>query len=165
MNLLLRSDLEVRPVKPTQVTPAEASDLEQLSALEKLCFPEDIAISRRQFRYLLSQPTTDIWVCREDGMVVADMVVFRRQTSQGLLGRLYSLAVAPEYRRAGYGRRLMSFTLENLRRAGAYAAVLEVNPNNYPALRLHVRMGFAPVRVLPDYYGPGQNGVKMRLVF
>ncbi len=165
MNLLLRSDLELRSVNAMQVLPAQAADLEQLSALEEQCFPANITISRRQFKYLLSQPTTDIWVCRDEEAVVADLVVFRRQTSRGLLGRLYSLAVAPEYRRAGYARTLMNFGLAELRRAGAYAAVLEVNPNNYPALRLHVRMGFAPVRALPDYYGPGQNGLKMKLVF
>jgi ribosomal protein S18 acetylase RimI-like enzyme len=141
---------------------AQRTDLEALLELEQQSFDASVAISRRQFRYLLARSTVDVWVCRCDRRLVADAVVLRRRTSSGVLGRLYSLAVAPSHRGCGYGRLLLQWCLDALRRAGAYSVVLEVAPDNAPALRLYASAGFHRVAFLTDYYARGLHAVKLR---
>jgi ribosomal protein S18 acetylase RimI-like enzyme len=153
------------PVPRLHIERARRADLEALVALEQECFDAGVAIPRQQFRYLLARPTADVWVCRCDGHVAADAVVLRRRMPRGVLGRLYSLAVAPGHRGRGHGRRLLQFCLETLRCADAYAAVLEVRPDNAPALRLYTAAGFRCVALLPDYYAAGVSAARLRREF
>ncbi len=142
---------------------AVASDLEALASLERQCFDAGVAISRRQFRYLLARPTAEVWVWHEGGRVVADAVILRRRTRRGVWGRLYSLVVASDHRGRGIGRRLLRICLDRLRRQGAYAVVLEVRSNNQPAIALYRAEGFQVVRRLNGYYAGGQSAIRMRL--
>ncbi len=143
------------------IAKARISDIPSLDALEQRCFDSSVAISQRQFRYLISRPTANIWVCRTDGQVAADLVLLCRQTRRGLHGRIYSLVVAPEHRGRGYARRLLQHCLRELRGAGAYVASLEVHPDNEPALRLYAQEGFKQAAVLQDYYAPGDDAVRL----
>ncbi len=76
-----------------------------------------------------------------------------------LLGRvvageaeLLTLAVAPEARRVGHGRRLVDAFLDRSRRLGADSAFLEVAADNLPAIALYQRAGFAVVGRRKAYY-------------
>ena len=63
-----------------------------------------------------------------------------------------NLAVRPELRRQGLGRRLLDFVLEEAEKLGAPNATLEVRRSNEAARRLYERAGFAPVAVRAGYY-------------
>lgn len=76
-----------------------------------------------------------------------------------LLGRavageaeLLTLAVAPESRRLGLGRRLLARFLYQARLRGAATAFLEVAEDNAPARALYAAQGFAQVGHRPAYY-------------
>jgi ribosomal protein S18 acetylase RimI-like enzyme len=133
-----------------------------LASLEQECFDASVAISRRQFRYLLSRPTVDVWVWRCDGRVVADAVVLRRRTPRGVLGRLYSLVVAGDQRGRGVGRALLRSCLKQLLLRGAYAVVLEVRCDNAAALALYRIEGFQTTGRIEGYYGDGRSALRMR---
>ena len=60
----------------------------------------------------------------------------------------YSLLVLPEYRRRGFGRKLLAAALERNRPKGM---MLLVDTDNIPAIRLYASMGFQTV--------PGQNSL------
>ena len=60
----------------------------------------------------------------------------------------YSLLVLPEYRRRGFGRKLLAAALEHNRPKGM---MLLVDTDNIPAIRLYASMGFQTI--------PGQNSL------
>ncbi|MFB3880049.1 MAG: N-acetyltransferase family protein [Armatimonadota bacterium] len=78
-------------------------------------------------------------------------------------GGITSIAVGPAYRRRGFGTALMTAALEYLNRTGVDEADLEVNVSNRAAQSLYQAFGFVQSRLLPHYYGPAGDGVKMVL--
>ncbi len=144
---------------------ARRSDLPALVRLEQQCFSEGVAIKPRQFRYLVGRPTVDVWVCHSQGELAGDVILLRRSTPRGLLGRFYSLAVARNHRQQGLGRKLMKHGLNELRRAGAYAAMLEVREDNERAMRLYLALGFQKVIFLKNYYAAGEHAWRMWFPF
>ncbi len=146
-----------------EIIPATPADLPALERLEALCFEASVAISRRQFRYLLSSPASWVFVLRHEGVVAADEIVTCRRDRRGLSARLYSLAVDPAHRGKGFGRALLAHAMGLLRSRGARCAGLEVGVDNVPAIALYESFGFRKVARLTDYYGPGSDGWKMEL--
>lgn len=91
-----------------------------------------------------------------------------------LLGRavageaeVLTLAVAPESRRLGLGRKLMARFLYQARLRGAERAFLEVAADNAGAIALYAKAGFVPVGQRRGYYrtpeGLGLDAVLMAL--
>ena len=78
-------------------------------------------------------------------------------------GGITSVAVDPAHRRCGAGAALLAAALDYLRSNGVEEADLEVNVSNRAAHSLYQGFGFVQSRILPDYYGPGSDGLKMTL--
>jgi len=76
---------------------------------------------------------------------------------------LLNVAVHPEYRGTGIGRRLVEAVLEEARTGGARVVFLEVRAGNVVARRLYRRLGFRDIGVRRGYYGPGQDAIVMEL--
>ncbi len=77
---------------------------------------------------------------------------------------LLDLAVAPEYRRRGLGRRLLTEVLVRGYQKGAEFAWLEVRPSNMPALALYQSCGFQQVMVRKRYYSEtGEDALVLML--
>lgn len=128
---------------------AQPADLANLVALEQRCFEAD-RISQRQFRYLLTKGNASILVAEADGELQGDVVLlFSRATS---VARLYSIAVASEFRGRGLGRRLMKAAeAEAWSHHRAYLR-LEVRKDNETAVRLYESLGYRRLGDSPDYY-------------
>lgn len=67
---------------------------------------------------------------------------------------LLTLAVAPDARRRGLGRRLATAFERAARDRGAGAAFLEVAASNAPARALYAALGYAEVGLRSGYYAP-----------
>ena len=87
-----------------------------------------------------------------------------------LLGRviageaeLLTLAVAPEARRQGLAADLCRAFAATARAAGAGVAFLEVAATNHAARALYSGEGWVEAGLRRGYYGPGVDGVVMRL--
>jgi ribosomal protein S18 acetylase RimI-like enzyme len=78
-------------------------------------------------------------------------------------GGVTSIAVDPQHRRRGIGRALMAAALEHLRSQGVAEADLEVSVANRAAQSLYEAFGFVQCQLLPHYYGPNADGIKMAL--
>lgn len=65
---------------------------------------------------------------------------------------ILNLCVAPEARRLGIGRGMLSELLDVARRMGAVSAFLEVRPSNWGAVALYHGAGFHLIGRRPDYY-------------
>lgn len=76
---------------------------------------------------------------------------------------LLNVAVHPDRRGTGVGRRLVDDVIAEGRRAGARAMFLEVRAGNVVARRLYRTLGFRDLGIRRGYYGPGQDAIVMEL--
>ena len=75
------------------------------------------------------------------------------------IGHIKDLAVRPDARGAGIGRRLLREALLALSVSGAAVAKLEVREGNDVARSLYTDEGFEPTRRVPRYYGDGEDAL------
>lgn len=68
------------------------------------------------------------------------------------VGEVYNLAVLPEYRRQGLGRRLLETACAGARRWGWRRLEVGTGNSSFAALALYQLCGFRITAVLPDYY-------------
>jgi len=77
---------------------------------------------------------------------------------------ILDLAVRPERRREGWGRRLLAQVLDLGARRGARLALLEVRRSNWAALALYRAAGFEVAGTRRDYYAqPREDALLLRL--
>ncbi len=124
--------------------------------------PEALAaLHARAFR------TPPPWSAADFAGFLADPLVFLLVEGDAafLLGRavageaeLLTLAVAPEARRRGLGRRLVARFLYQARLCGAERACLEVSAANHPAIRLYESAGFSRAGLRRGYYADPDGG-------
>lgn len=113
-------------------------------------------------RYLLRSSRSLVAAARlPGGRLVGWAVVLLRKHRRHRTARLYSLAVDPDFRGRGLGRRLVAHVLERLVAKGVQRVFLEVAEENVEAQRLYERLGFVAVAVLPNYYGEGRHGRRL----
>jgi ribosomal protein S18 acetylase RimI-like enzyme len=79
---------------------------------------------------------------------VAVILIARR----GWRSRVAAMAVAPEARGRGVGKRIMQFALREARSRGDRSVLLEVIEHNTPAVNLYTNLGFSPLRRLIGYH-------------
>ncbi len=140
---------------------ATRADLETIAALEARCFgPRDGAFSRRQLSTLLANPRA-LWLLAAEDLGVACWL--RASNGRARWARLYSLAVDPAARRRGLGEALVLAGIARLRAEGFQRFTAECLADNAPARRLYAGLGFEEAGPLPDYYGPGLDGLRLRL--
>lgn len=142
------------------IRPATLGDLELLVRLESACFPHaEDRFSRRRVRGLLLNRRAPVLIYEHKGRPMGNAVGLVRQHTSGVSARIYSVAVHPDARGLGAGRRLAEALLARFSEAGARRTYLEVRVDNTPAISLYVSLGFRQVCTLPDYYAPGQHGL------
>lgn len=139
---------------------AAAGDLDAVWAIESAVFGTD-AWSREMMREELTADHRRYLVLVDGTGVVrgyAGLLVV------GVEGDVQTIAVAPELRGSGQGRRLMDALLDEAERSGAREVFLEVRADNPIARGLYESLGFEQLGVRPRYYQPdGVDAVIMRL--
>lgn len=128
------------------IVPMHESHIAQIAALEQLCFSDPW--SENSVRSELSNPLSLWLVAKEDGRVIGYV------GSQSVLPEadVMNLAVAPDCRKKGIGRALMTALIAQLRSRGVTALFLEVRVGNLPAQSLYQSLGFVEVGRRPKYY-------------
>ena len=76
---------------------------------------------------------------------------------------ILTIAVLPELRGRGMGRRLLDAAMAEARRRGAREMFLEVATGNTPAKALYARAGFTRVGQRKRYYPGGGDALVMRV--
>jgi ribosomal-protein-alanine N-acetyltransferase len=115
--------------------------------------------SETTFRGLLRRTDAELIVAEADEQAVG-YAVFWQVLDQGELG---NVAVDPQWRRRGVGRRLVREVMERAGRRGVRELFLEVRPSNRHARLLYEDMGFTAVGRRRAYYqAPVEDAVVMR---
>jgi len=120
------------------VTPAT------LAALHARCFQTPRPWSEAEFETLLADPLVFLLVEGDAGLLLGRAVAGEAE--------LLTIAVAPEARQRGLGRRLVSRFLYQARLRGSDRAFLEVAEDNLAARTLYARAGFSPAGRRRGYY-------------
>ncbi|QSA98518.1 GNAT family N-acetyltransferase/peptidase C39 family protein [Methylococcus sp. EFPC2] len=128
---------------------ANLNDLGSLVEIENRCFDTD-RISRRNFRHLLTKANAATLLDERDGKALGyAMLLFNTGTS---LARLYSIAVAPEHKGSGVGRRLAEACERLVLERDCVSLRLEIRRDNTASLRLFEKLGYRYLATVPDYY-------------
>ncbi len=142
-----------------RITPANAGDLlARILEIESLAFPTPW--SALAFCEELRNPASKIWGYAEKGCLWGYICC----TLAGRGVRIQNLAVHPQRRRRGMGRRLLEQALRDGWAGGLNGAWLEVRTSNRAAQRLYCKLGFREVGRRPRYYrDTGEDAILMRL--
>jgi len=143
---------------PYAVEIAQPEDIDALVTLERRCYTHPWTV--RGFR--------DAFRRGERGSVVVARTVPGTDPERGILGycvietvadevHIHNLAVRPEMRQGGVGRRLLEIGLSMGERRGARTALLEVRESNEPAIELYRSLGFVAVGTRRNYYSQPQE--------
>lgn len=112
------------------------------------------------FHALMRRPSARLLVAEADERVLGYAVLWF-SADEGELG---DLAVHPDVRRRGVGRRLVHACLNEARRRRARSLFLEVRSSNLAARGLYQALGFHVVGLRKSYYrSPVEDAVVMRL--
>ena len=117
---------------------------EALAALHARAFITPAPWEAASFAGLLADPLAFLLVEGDAGFLLGRAVAGEAE--------LLTIAVAPEARRRGLGRRLVARFLYQARLRGADRAFLEVAADNAPAVALYESAGFAPAGQRRGYY-------------
>jgi len=140
-----RPDVELRR--------AARADLLSVFRIEKQSFGQPWPYAA--FEGFVDAPA--FFVAEADGAVVGYVVGDTVDAGGARIGHIKDLAVAPEYRRRGVGRTLLSRALVALASSGTRRAKLEVRETNAAARSLYESFGFEPHHVLSGYYDDGED--------
>lgn len=129
-------------------------DLPALVEIERACFGAD-AWSPTLVRAELDAPSRSLPVLREGSRVLGYASVAVTID----LADLVRIAVRPESRGRGYGRRLLGEAMRVATLGGAQRMLLEVASDNAAALGLYRAYDFTDVDRRVDYYGAGRDAL------
>ncbi len=147
-----------------EIRPAAFSDIEGMSIVVDSAWREnyrDIFTAeiidkftgrhRRESFTTLLERGEDILVLTMDGEIAA-VCAFQRTDVLPDCAEIILMYVHPKHQRQGYGERLLSYVLDELRRSGYLRAVLDTAEKNEGARRFYEKFGF----ILQKQY---ENGI------
>ncbi|HTK05859.1 MAG TPA: GNAT family N-acetyltransferase [Ktedonobacteraceae bacterium] len=130
-----------------QFRPARPSDIQIFTRITAQAFnvPENEVDWYTEQSF--TEPDRRYYVGEIDGVVVGKIDVSLSEEASLILG----FAVSPEYQRRGYGRQILTHTVQEILKSGQQNIWLEVVTNNRQALSLYQSCGFKETGCY-DYY-------------
>ncbi|WP_320174663.1 GNAT family N-acetyltransferase [Maridesulfovibrio sp.] len=144
---------------------AVPSDIDFVMQLERECFAEKRQSSKRSLQNSIASPSQLVLIIenppgRKKTVKMGAAVIIHYKRSI----RIYSLAIDRKYRKTGLGEILIRHIINFASSHGYERISLEADINNPRLIDWYSKFGFEAVRTLPDYYGPGESGLRMSLV-
>lgn len=141
------------PMPEAEVLPLGSADLIDCLTLDRLALGG--LWSEEQWGKELMEPKRPVVGVREQGRLLA------LASGWVVVDELHITAVAvhPEARRRGLGRRVLLGLLRQAQRAGAERATLEVSSANVSARALYTSLGFSEVAIRRGYYRNGDDAL------
>lgn len=124
----------------------DGGDAGEMAKLEQRCF--SLPWSLRQCEAALAQRSFAAFGAFAKDVLIAYVSVYHAAGEMEIV----NLAVAPKWRRRGFGRRILDMVLQVARKMGMQRVSLEVRPSNGAALALYAAAGFVGVGRRRRYY-------------
>lgn len=158
----LTEDKETNQFKIREFKP---KDLEEIVWINKTCLPENYSTSFFMHHHYAHQKS--FLVAEVDGKIVG-YIMCRIEFGLSNLrfglakkGHVISIAVLPEYRRRGIGKKLMEKAMKAMKDYGASEFYLEVRVSNIPAINLYRKLNYKITRRIGGYYLDGEDAYVM----
>jgi ribosomal-protein-alanine N-acetyltransferase len=135
----------------------QMEDIEQVVAIDQLSFSLPWPANSYRFE-LLENKTSRLWLAElqkngSPAQIVAMIVVWLIVDE----AHIATIAVHPQFRRLGIGRRLLAFSLNNAIQQGMHTVTLEVRAGNLAAQNLYRQFGFVIAGIRHRYYQDNQE--------
>lgn len=140
------------------ITHARGTDLAEILELERAGFDEAEQWSEAAWAEELDSPDRYVIARLDRDARIIGVATFSRIEE---VADLLRVIVHPDLRGRGVGASLIRAGLDWAAALGAQRMLLEVRPDNEPALALYRGLGFEPVTTRRDYYGPGRHALVM----
>ena len=140
----------------------EASDIDEIIQLEKLCFPED-PWSRLSFETELDNPLSVFFVAVDEES--GKMMGYGGMWLMHDIADITNIAIHPEYRREGIGKNILNLLIKIAKEKEMTAITLEVRESNIPAQKLYESAGFVRCGIRKRYYQGREDAIIMTLDF
>jgi [ribosomal protein S18]-alanine N-acetyltransferase len=130
------------------IRPMTLADLPQVGALDRACFT--LPWPENSYRFELTQnPASRCWVVvAAPDEVIGVLVMWLIEDE----AHIATIAIRPDYRGQGLGRRLLAEGLNHAIERNMTSATLEVREHNEGAIRLYEQFGFEIVGRRKRYY-------------
>lgn len=76
---------------------------------------------------------------------------------------IMNIAVNKEFRRTGYGSKMLKYLINRTKELGKQELLLEVNENNVPAIELYKKFGFKIDGYRKNYYNGEEDAILMNI--
>jgi mycothiol synthase len=129
------------------VRQATARDVETVTRIMSAAFQDDEEAVRRRVSREIVDAHGPFLLAERDGVAVGSLKVYAMGPETGI----YAFGVLPEHQGRGYGRAFLMLAMERLAANGDTRFVLEVDPDNAPAIAVYRACGFTPTTTYGYY--------------
>ena len=137
------------------------NDINRLYEIEKSSF--DInkyhILKKRQIKYLITKANSEVWLAEVNNNVCGYIVVLFKKNS--LIGRLYSIAVAPPFQGGDVGKILFIFAEKLVKEKSKKFISQEIRKDNFKLFNRYMSLGYRNIGVLKEYYPDNGDGIKL----
>ena len=132
-------------------------DVPQVVAIDQVSF--SLPWPERSFRYEVAENSASRpWVLQTDGRIAAMIVVWLIVDE----AHIATIATHRDFRRQGFGRKLLVHALMQAQKEGAKTALLEVRVSNLVAQDMYHNLGFVEISRRLHYYSDnGEDAILM----
>lgn len=146
----------------------EITDLEDIVHINRVCLPENYPVayfielikSWRETSCVLVYmgKTVGYILMRIEGMTTTP---WKPRTKKR--AHIISVAVLPDYRRKGFGIKMMDFVIHRAKSIELVVEItLEVRQSNLAAINLYRQINFVSHKIIAGYYSDGEDAVLMK---
>ena len=140
------------------ISAARRDDLDAVTVLEESGFAAAERWSRDSWLAELENPDRLVLVRHDARGQVIGVASFSLVED---MSDLLRVVVAPDARGRGIGGSLVRAGMDWAKAVGARRMLLEVRPDNTPAVRTYEKLGFTALSRRRDYYGAGADALVM----
>ncbi|MFM6927968.1 MAG: GNAT family N-acetyltransferase [Bdellovibrio sp.] len=145
-----------------KIRKAVESDLEFISSTEVVCWNEQGA-SKEDFYNLLQENSSSVFLDVLETEGVLRGFVGYLYDPDGNYVDIWNLAIAPEYRRSGYGFALIKHLQSKALSLKVHEICLKVSEQNTSAIKLYEKLGFETVERIENYYSAAEAAFRLTL--
>ena len=134
------------------------SDLDQILKIEEVSFPKRLAYPKLLFERYYRQYPEGMIVAESEGRIIGYTIGQLKRESAEII----SLAVDPNWRGKGIGKKLTNFLLEHFKEKGTKKISLHVRTENEIAISFYKNLGFKILKTTKNYYQNGDDAFLMK---
>lgn len=145
------------PDKEIKIVNTNINHLDDIIEIEKLSF--SIPWSRNAFLEELQNNRFAVYISAMANEKVVGYAGMWKIIDEG---HITNIAVHPEYRRMGIGKKLLEELINISKKSGITRITLEVRKSNTVAQSLYIKYGFKPAGIRKEYYADnGEDAIIM----